>query len=105
MIIAIVGGTGPEGSGLALRWAQAGETIIIGSRDAQRASDSATKLGEKLREKIGGVHGNRLSGAENKAACTGAEVVVLTVPFEAQAETLKHIKPALRSGQILVDTT
>lgn len=100
MTIAIVGGTGPEGSGLALRWAQAGETIIIGSRDAQRASESAAKLGEKI-----GGKGSRVSGAENKAACAGAEIVVLTVPFEAQAETLKHIKPALRPGQILVDTT
>jgi NADPH-dependent F420 reductase len=102
--VAIVGGTGPEGSGLALRWAQAGETITIGSRDAQRAADTAAKLGEKLRDKIGG-KASPVSGAENRAACAGAEIVVLTVPFEAQAETLKHIKPALRSGQILVDTT
>ena len=100
MTIAIVGGTGPEGSGLALRWAQAGETIIIGSRDAQRAADTAAKLGEKI-----GGKGNRVSGAENKAACADAEVVVLTVPFEAQADMLKHIKPPLRPGQILVDTT
>lgn len=100
MTIAIVGGTGPEGSGLALRWAQAGETIIIGSRDAQRASDTAAKLGEKI-----GGKGSRVSGAENKAACADAEIVVLTVPFEAQADMLKHIKPALRPGQILVDTT
>ncbi|MCU1272348.1 MAG: NADPH-dependent reductase [Acidobacteriaceae bacterium] len=100
MTIAIVGGTGPEGSGLALRWARAGEIIIIGSRDAQRAADTAVKLAEKI-----GGKSSRVSGAENKAACAGAEVVVLTVPFEAQAETLKHIKPALRPGQILVDTT
>ena len=100
MTIAIVGGTGPEGSGLALRWAQAGETIIVGSRDAQRAADTAAKLGEKI-----GGKGSRVSGAENKAACADAEIVVLTVPFEAQAETLKHIKPALHAGQIVVDTT
>jgi NADPH-dependent F420 reductase len=98
--IAIVGGTGPEGSGLALRWAQAGETIIVGSRDAQRAADTATKLNEKI-----GTRGASVSGAENRAASAGAEIVVLTVPFEAQAETLTHIKPALRPGQILVDTT
>jgi NADPH-dependent F420 reductase len=95
--IAIIGGTGPEGSGLALRWAQAGETIVIGSRDPQRATDAAAKI----REKTGG----DISGAENRSACESAEIVVLTVPFEAQAETLKHIKPALRPGQILVDTT
>lgn len=100
MIVAIVGGTGPEGSGLALRWAQAGETIIIGSRDAQRAADTATKLSEKI-----GGKATRLSGADNRAACGEAEIVVLTVPFNSQADTLKHIKPTLRPGQILVDTT
>src|SRR3954464_792496 len=69
--IAIVGGTGPEGSGLALRWAQAGETIIIGSRDAQRALETASKLSEKVgTEKI-------LSGTENRFACTDADIVVL----------------------------
>jgi 8-hydroxy-5-deazaflavin:NADPH oxidoreductase len=97
--IAIIGGTGPEGSGLALRFAQAGETVIIGSRDAQRAVETANKLSEQA-----GV-ANRLSGTENKFACADAEIVVLTIPFIAQAEMLKHIKPSLRSGQILVDTT
>jgi NADPH-dependent F420 reductase len=95
--IAIVGGTGPEGSGLALRWARAGETIIIGSRDPQRAADAAAKL----REKTGG----NISGTENKDACESAAIVVLTIPFEVQAEMLKHIKPALRPGQVLVDAT
>ena len=106
MSIAIIGGTGPEGSGLALRWAQAGETIIIGSRDAQRASDAAAKLREKA---CGGAGVPapvvNISGAENKSACESAEVIVLTIPFEAQTEMLKHIKPALRPGQILVDAT
>jgi NADPH-dependent F420 reductase len=101
--IAIIGGTGPEGSGLALRWAQAGETIIIGSRDPQRAAEAAAKL----REKGSGAAGvpARVSGAENKAACESAEIAVLTVPFVAQAEMLKHLKPALHPGQILVDAT
>jgi 8-hydroxy-5-deazaflavin:NADPH oxidoreductase len=97
--IVIVGGTGPEGSGLALRWAQAGETIVIGSRDAQRALEAANKLSA-----IRGAD-KKISGTENRLACSDAEIVVLTVPFEAQVETLKHIKPALRAGQILVDTT
>lgn len=99
MTIAIVGGTGPEGSGLALRWAQAGETVIIGSRDAQRALEIARKLSEKI-----GVD-KQVSGTENKFACADAEIVVLTVPFEAHAEMLKHVRPSLRPGQILVDTT
>jgi len=95
--IAIIGGTGPEGSGLALRWAQAGETVIIGSRDAGRASAVAAEV----RSRCNGA----VSGAENKAACESVEIIVLTVPFEAHAETLKHVKASLRAGQILVDTT
>jgi 8-hydroxy-5-deazaflavin:NADPH oxidoreductase len=104
--IAIVGGTGPEGSGLALRWAQAGETVIIGSRDQQRAVDAAAKLRATVCGGMGvPARALPVSGAENKFACESAEIVVLTVPFEAQAEMLKHIKPSLRPGQILVDTT
>jgi NADPH-dependent F420 reductase len=95
--VAIIGGTGPEGSGLALRWAQAGETIIIGSRDPQRASATAAEIQKQT--------SGRVSGAENKAACESAEIVVLTVPFEGHAEMLKHLKPAFRPGQIVVDTT
>jgi 8-hydroxy-5-deazaflavin:NADPH oxidoreductase len=104
--IAIIGGTGAEGSGLALRWARAGEIVIIGSRDAQRAAEAAAKLREKITAEAG-VPGRliEISGAENQAACRGAEIVVLTVPFESQAEMLKHLKPALRTGQILVDAT
>jgi 8-hydroxy-5-deazaflavin:NADPH oxidoreductase len=99
VIIAIVGGTGPEGSGLALRWAKAGATIIIGSRDAQRALETAGKLSASAGAD------KKISGAENRFACADAEIVVLTVPFAAHAETLKHIGPSLRPGQILIDTT
>jgi 8-hydroxy-5-deazaflavin:NADPH oxidoreductase len=95
--IAIIGGTGPEGSGLALRWARAGESVIIGSRDPQRAAVAA----EEIRKQAGG----NISGAENKSACKSADVVVLTVPFEGHAEMLKYLKPALLPGQIVVDTT
>ncbi len=104
MTIAIVGGTGPEGSGLALRWAQAGETVIIGSRDAKRAAETVAKLNQ---QGDGGRAGlaRAISGGENTTACQSADIVVLTVPFEVQAETLKHLKPSLRPGQILVDTT
>jgi len=100
--IAIVGGTGAEGSGLALRWARAGETIIIGSRDGRRASEAA----EKLFSRVGTTSaGGKISGAENKTACQSADVVVLTIPFESHAEMLKELKLALRPGQILVDAT
>lgn len=100
MIIAIVGGTGPEGSGLAIRWARAGETVVIGSRDAQRAADRAKQI-------VGGTGAlaGAISGTDSKSACEKSDIIVLTVPFEAHAETLKHLKPALRAGQILVDTT
>jgi len=101
MTIAIIGGTGSEGSGLARRWAEAGEKVVIGSRDPARAAESARKIGEQ-------VHRGpafSISGAENRAACESSDVVVLTVPFEFHAEMLKHLKPALRPGQILVDTT
>jgi hypothetical protein len=99
MTIAIVGGTGPEGSGLALRWAQAGENIVIGSRDAQRALETADNLSASAGAD------KKISGTENRFACADAEIVVLTVPFSAHAETLKHIAPSLRAGQILIDTT
>jgi 8-hydroxy-5-deazaflavin:NADPH oxidoreductase len=102
--IAIVGGTGPEGSGLALRWAQAGETVIIGSREAKRATESANKLNQQAPGSTVLTRA-QISGADNVTACGSADIVVLTVPFEVQAEMLKHLKAALRPGQILVDTT
>jgi 8-hydroxy-5-deazaflavin:NADPH oxidoreductase len=97
--VAILGGTGPAGMGLALRWARAGETIILGSRDAQRAQEAA--------DKIKGNVGNhaRVSGVENAAACAAADILVLTVPFEGQAALLKQLKPAIRAGSVLIDAT
>ena len=97
--IAILGGTGPAGTGLALRWARAGETIILGSRDAQRAQEAA----EKIKQKAG--PDARVSGMENAAACAASDLLVLTVPFEGQAALLKQLKPAIRPGSILVDAT
>ncbi|HVI08761.1 MAG TPA: NADPH-dependent F420 reductase [Candidatus Binatia bacterium] len=98
-IIAILGGTGPAGTGLALRWARAGETIIIGSRDARRAQQTA----DKIKARAG--TGARVSGADNAAACAASQLLVLTVPFEGQAELLKQLKPAIRAGSILIDAT
>jgi 8-hydroxy-5-deazaflavin:NADPH oxidoreductase len=97
--IAVLGGTGPAGTGIALRWARVGETIIIGSRDAQRAQEAA----DKIKEKVG--NQTRVSGMENSAACAGADILVLTVPFEGQAALLKQLKPAIRAGSILIDAT
>jgi 8-hydroxy-5-deazaflavin:NADPH oxidoreductase len=96
--IAVLGGTGPEGLGLATRWARAGETVIIGSRDAGRAQAAAEKIKEKFPDA-------RISGAQNIAACAAAELLVLTVPFEGHAALLKQLKPAIRPGSILIDAT
>src|SRR5215471_12600146 len=87
--IAIIGGTGPAGMGLALRWARAGETIIIGSRDAERARQAA----DAITRRIGGKA--TLSGMENSAACSAADILILTVPFEGQAALLKKLKTSI----------
>ncbi len=97
--IAVLGGTGPEGFGLALRWVQAGETVIIGSRDAKRAQDAANKVKAKV-----GTH-TQVSGDENTAVCAAADLLLLTIPFEGHAGLLKQIKPAIRPGSIVIDAT
>lgn len=98
-MIAIVGGTGAEGTGLALRWARAGEPIVIGSRDAARAHAVARQIAEKT-----GVLGS-VEGVENAVAVKMCDTVVLTVPFVAQAELLKQLKPSFRPGTVLIDAT
>jgi NADPH-dependent F420 reductase len=97
--IAIIGGTGPAGMGLALRWARAGENIIIGSRDEERAQQTAEAIQRKA-----GAHAN-VAGLENSAACSAADILVLTVPFEGQATILKQLKPAITEGSLLIDAT
>src|SRR5258707_10223665 len=97
--IAVIGGTGPAGTGLALRWERAGETVIIGSRDAARAQQTA----ETIRKRAG--ENAQVSGMENSAACAASDLLVLTVPFEGQATLLKQLKPAIRPGSILIDAT
>ena len=96
--IAIVGGTGPQGSGLALRWARAGQRIVIGSRDAERARAKAAEISAQTRN-------TDITGAGNAEAIGAADVVVLTVPFPGQADTLKALKPAFRPGTVLIDAT
>ncbi len=97
--IAVLGGTGAEGFGLALRWAHAGETVIIGSRDAKRAHDAAAKIKQQVGPRAA------VSGSENSAACASADIIVLTVPFEGHAALLKHLKPSIRPGTVVVDAT
>jgi len=98
-VVAIVGGTGPEGKGLAARWARAGETIIVGSRDAARAAEVAAQIAAETGA------GGRISGMENNAAVAAANVVVLTVPFSGQAAILKQLKPAFQPGTVVIDAT
>jgi len=97
--IAILGGTGPAGTGLALRWARAGETIIIGSRSRERAEETAAKIRQAAGPNA------KVSGEENAAACAATDLLVLTVPFEGQAALLKQLKTAFRPNSILIDAT
>ena len=97
--IAILGGTGPAGKGLGLRWARAGETVIIGSRDTARAHNAVAEIKKKAGDTA------QVSGVENSAACAETDLLVLTVPFEAQASLLKQLKPSIRPGSILIDAT
>jgi len=97
--VAVVGGTGPEGRGLALRWARADVHVIIGSRDEQRAKQAASEIQAQCGGKA------KVEGAENSAAVAKAEVVMLTVPFAGQAELLKKLKTAFRPNAILIDAT
>ena len=97
--IAVLGGTGPEGFGLALRWARSGETVIVGSRNAERARAAAAKIQAAVGKDA------KVSGEENNSACATADLLVLTIPFEGHAALLKQIKPAIRPGSIVVDAT
>jgi NADPH-dependent F420 reductase len=97
MRIAIVGGTGKEGQGLALGWARAGQQVCIGSRTAERAMRAA----EAVNTAVGRA---AATGMLNREAAATGEIVVLTVPYDAHAETLQDIREAL-CGKILVDVT
>ncbi len=100
--IAIIGGTGKEGKGLAFRWAKAGYKIIIGSRDPQKAIAAADALKTLL--VTDPALDFPIAGTDNLSAAQQADIVVLTVPYAAHRETLEHIKGALK-GKILVDVT
>ena len=93
-MLAILGGTGPEGKGLALRLAMAGETPIIGSRDAARGAAVA----EELAQSASGVV---IKGSDNSGAVASADVVFLAFPYEGQRPVLEALGPALK-GKIVV---
>jgi len=95
--ICIVGGSGAEGSGLALRWAKHGHRVVIGSRDPAKAEAAAVELNERLGR-------SDITGAESSVGAASCDVVVLTVPFAGQMSTLESLKSQL-GGKILIDVT
>jgi hypothetical protein len=100
--IAILGGTGALGTGLARRWTQAGHHVIIGSRSQEKAAEALEDLKRVMAER--GTSAEGVEAMENLEAARAAEVVVLTVPFAHQRHTLEHVKPALE-GKVLIDVT
>lgn len=96
MRIAVVGGTGKEGGGMALRWAHAGHSVFIGSRDAGKAQAAAAELSTEA--------GRTINGGANSDAVAASEIVVLSVPYPAHGSTLQELKSAL-AGRVLIDIT
>ena len=93
-IVAVLGGTGPHGRGLARRFAQAGIPVVIGSRSAERAAETATELGDAT--------GGTVSGADNATAAGQGDVVVVAVPWDGHAELLRDLAGQL-AGKVVVD--
>ncbi|GJQ51958.1 MAG: NADPH-dependent F420 reductase [Anaerolineaceae bacterium] len=98
LTIAVLGGTGKEGKGLAYRWAKAGYKVLIGSRSSERAVTAASEIVEMLDGSASAV------GASNQEAAQLADIVVLTVPYAAHHDTLESVKDVL-AGKILIDVT
>ncbi len=98
LAIAILGGTGKEGKGLAYRWAKAGYRVLIGSRSSEKAVTAASEIMQLLEG------ASSVVGTTNLEAAQQAEMVVLTVPYSAHRATLEHVKEALKD-KILVDVT
>ncbi len=96
--VAVVGASGSLGFGLAVRLARTGVPIVIGSRDPERAAETAERAREIVPE-------GSFAGRENAESVAGAETVVLSVPFRNQSETLANLRTALRPGQLLIDAT
>jgi 8-hydroxy-5-deazaflavin:NADPH oxidoreductase len=94
--IAVIGGTGAEGSGLAVRWAAAGYPIVIGSRSAEKAANAATEQSALLPDGSAPI-----TGTGNAEAASRGEIIVLSVPYDAQAATIEQIKEASK-GKIVI---
>lgn len=94
--IAVIGGTGDQGFGLVLRWARAGEKVVIGSRQQQKAEDAAKKANSIL-------GGGLVSGMENSKAAAVADIVVMSVPFAAHVDMIKSVHDSIHEDDIFVD--
>ncbi len=95
MIVSILGGTGEQGPGMALRWAQAGVDVIIGSRQQEKAARVAAELNQELGRDL-------IKGMANAEAAAAADVVALTVPFSAHHNTIESVKEHVH-GKIFID--
>jgi len=96
--VGLIGGTGEEGRGLALRWAMAGARVVIGSRTIERAKATADELNELIKS-------DRIGYADNSAAVAESEFVLLTVPFAHARATVESHAQDFRAGAILIDIT
>ncbi|GHH30168.1 NADPH-dependent F420 reductase [Streptomyces lanatus] len=92
--IAILGGTGPQGRGLARRFAQAGLTVVLGSRTAEKGAQTAAELSEAT--------GTTVTGTDNQSAAEAGDIVLVVVPWDGHGELLSKLKPEL-DGKIVVD--
>ncbi len=95
--IAIIGGTGKEGKGLAYRWAKAGHEVIIGSRQVEKAQSAADETNQILGKQL-------VTGLENAQAADWCDVIVLTVPFAAHVSMLEYLKDIVK-GKLFIDVT
>jgi NADPH-dependent F420 reductase len=96
--VTIIGASGALGFGLALRFGRAGVPVVIGSRDAERARETAARAAELM-------PAGSYSGHDNADAARASQTVILSVPFRSQSETLTNLKQALAPGQLLIDAT
>jgi NADPH-dependent F420 reductase len=92
--VAVLGGTGPQGRGLARRFAAAGLPVVIGSRSAERADETAQRIAEAT--------GGQVTGADNQGAAAAGDIVVVAVPWDGHGDLLRDLAPAL-SGKVVVD--
>lgn len=97
-VIGVIGGTGKEGSALALRWALSGHRVVLGSREPARAQEKARELSARAGKPV------QVEGASNEEAARQGEVVVVTVPYAAHGDTLRALAPVV-AGKVVLDVT